>query len=76
MPSGSAKMSDARSHDLADDLLAELDDAADDRDLLVFADALELPLAQQILNRVAIARRRRLDGLAARTRRRWPGPRR
>ena len=35
-------------------LLAELHDAADDRDLLALADALELALAQQVLDRVAL----------------------
>ena len=36
----------ARRHDFAHDLLAELHDAADDRDLFALADALELALAQ------------------------------
>ena len=46
----------ARRHDFAHDLLAELHDAADDRDLFALADSLELALAQQILDRVAILR--------------------
>src|SRR5215472_16864422 len=35
-----------RYHDLADDLLGELDDAADDRDLIAFANAFQLALAR------------------------------
>ena len=46
----------ARRHDVAHELLAELDDAADDRDLFALADALELSFAQQILDRVAVSR--------------------
>ena len=47
-------MSERGRHHVAHDLLAELHDAADDRDLLALADALQLALAQQILNGVAL----------------------
>ena len=53
-----------RRHHFAHDLFAELDDAADDRDFLTLADALELALAEQILNGIAIVGRRRFRALA------------
>ena len=54
MPLGEREDLGARRHDLAHDLLAELHDAGDDRDLLALADALELAFAQQILDGVAL----------------------
>ncbi len=45
------------------DLSAELHDAADDGDLVALADALELSLAQELLNRIALLERG--DGLGA-----------
>ena len=54
----------SRRHDFAHDLFAELDDAADDRNFLMLADALELALAEEILNGVAIVGRWRLRALA------------
>ena len=44
----------ARRHDVGGGLVAELHDAADDRGLVARADALELALAQQFVQRVAV----------------------
>ena len=55
----------ARRHHIAHDLLAEFDNAADDGDLLVFADALQLSLAQQVLDRVSLRRRVDVDRVRA-----------
>jgi hypothetical protein len=53
-----------RRHDLANDLLAELDNAADDRDLFALTNTFQFTLAQQILNPVALQRLRCLRPLA------------
>src|SRR5205823_11026023 len=51
----------ARCHRVADTLLPELDDATDNRDLVALADALQLSLAQELLNGLAF----NVDGRAA-----------